>query len=61
MDGAKLTYWMTKKSIPPSELAERVGVTPTYISNLRTGKKAGSVKLWNLIAKVLEVELKELC
>lgn len=61
MDGAKLVYWMTKKNVTHSDLSEKVGVTSNYISNLRTGKRVGSVKLWEKIAEVLGIELKELC
>jgi transcriptional regulator with XRE-family HTH domain len=61
MDGAKLVYWMTKKNISMEFLAEKADVSKTHLSNLRTGKKEGSVSVWKRIAEVLEIELKELC
>lgn len=60
MESAKLVYWMAKKKITPKELAEKVGVTPTYVSNLRMGQRPGSLKVWNKIAEALEIEFKEL-
>ena len=39
MNGAKMAYYMTKKNIKNYELAEQVGVTKEYISDLKRGIK----------------------
>lgn len=60
MDGAKLVYWMAKKKITAVELAEKLSVSETYVSNLRMGQRPGSIKIWTKIAEALEIEFKEL-
>jgi transcriptional regulator with XRE-family HTH domain len=60
MEGAKLIYWMAKKNITAEWLAHEIGVHPTYISNLRTGKRAGSIKVWVKISEKLGIHVKEL-
>lgn len=61
MDNAKLAYWMVKKKVTPTHLAEKVGVSQAYISQIRSGHRIGSVSIWGKIAEALEIELKELC
>lgn len=61
MDGAKLVYWMAKKNVSMESLSEKAEISKTHLSNLRTGKKEGSVSAWKRIAEVLEIDLKELC
>jgi plasmid maintenance system antidote protein VapI len=59
MDKAKLVYWMAKKGVTVEWLAHEIGVHPTYVSNLRTGRRPGSIKVWSKISEKMGIDLKE--
>ena len=39
------------------ELAEKVGVAPSYISNIENGKRDGTISLYQKIAKALDTDI----
>lgn len=39
------------------ELAEKVGVVPSYISNIENGKRDGTISLYQKIAKTLDTDI----
>ncbi|MDX9850278.1 MAG: helix-turn-helix transcriptional regulator [Anaerolineaceae bacterium] len=45
------------RDLTQRELAERVGRSVPYLSQLETGKRAGSIKVLSEIARVLDVPL----
>lgn len=49
--GKRLSEWLDDVKITQSELADRVGYTQQYISNIVTGKKNLSVELARLISE----------
>lgn len=57
---AELVYWMAKRNISNGQLAEKVHVSKTYISHLRTGQRKGPLKTWEKIADVLGVPVSAL-
>lgn len=61
MNGAKLVYCMKKANIGTQELADKVGVSRSYISSLRNGEKSNpTLDIVIKIADVLEVTIDEL-
>ncbi len=56
----KIKTQRKKKGFTLKALAERVGCTDAYISQIETGKAKPSIKVLQKIAKVLEVEIRDL-
>lgn len=48
------------RSMRAGELAEKVGISQGYLSEIEAGKKPGSLSVLKRIAEVLEVELSDL-
>jgi len=57
---AKIVAAMRRSKVRPGELADRIGVTPQYVSYLRSGKRRPSLEMLGKIAKELGVEMGEL-
>lgn len=55
-----IKYLCSKKKISMKQLAEKSGVSLTYLYELNRGKKVPSVTIALKIAKVLKVSLKKL-
>lgn len=61
MNGAKLVYHMRRREMSNQKLAEKVGTSVGYISELRSGKKTSpTIELLIQIADALEVTVDEL-
>ena len=58
--GKKLKYYRLNKTYTQEKLAEKIGVHPTYIGKLESGKNNPSVMLLYKISRALEVKLKDL-
>ena len=56
----KIKTQRKKKGVTLKAVAERVGCTDAYISQIETGKAKPSIKVLQKIAKVLEVEIRDL-
>lgn len=57
---APLRVWREFRGMTQSELAQRAGVDKTYVSQIESGRKSGSVKVINQLAEVLGVTLDDL-
>lgn len=59
--GKKIRLARIEKDMAINELAEKVGVTPQYISDIERGRaKNPSIKLLRKIAKELDVSISQL-
>lgn len=48
------------RGITQKQLARRVGVSAAYVSQIETGKRAGSVETYARIARMLDVDVDDL-
>jgi len=55
-----LKVWRGHRGLSIRELAERAGLSASYVSEIETGRKDGSVSAMKKIAHVLGLELDEL-
>lgn len=55
-----LKVWRNYRGFTLQTLADRVGRTPSFISKLERGQNEGGVKLWQMLANVLEIDLDDL-
>ena len=58
--GQNLKKYRLKKSLTQEFLAEKVGIHPTYVSKLESGKNNPSIKMLYKITRTLEIKLPEL-
>ncbi|MCK9485107.1 MAG: helix-turn-helix domain-containing protein [Dehalococcoidia bacterium] len=58
--GQRIRTWRQRRGVSQAELAERVGVTQSSLSNYENGKRDVSVYILMEIAGALEVELEDL-
>jgi transcriptional regulator with XRE-family HTH domain len=58
---SKLKYYRSSKNISQEDIAKRLGLTKPNISNWENGKKAVPFKYFSDIAKILNVEIEDLC
>lgn len=54
---AALRYWMKKKNITQTKLAEITGLSQNYISQINTGARPGSLETIQLISNALDLDL----
>jgi DNA-binding XRE family transcriptional regulator len=57
---SRIRTFRNYRKMTVSELAEAVGISQPYLSEIETGKKTGSVDVLKRIAAVLEVDLDDL-
>lgn len=55
--GAKIRYYRTIQKMAQAEFAEKVGITPQYLSKIECGNAKPSTDLLFRIADVLGVEI----
>ncbi len=48
------------RGLTQSRLAAEAGTSPTYISQIETGRRTGSTKLWRRLARALDVDMDDL-
>lgn len=54
--GAKIKYFRQIKGIDQTELANKVGISPQYLSKIECGKQMPSIQVLILIAEKLCVD-----
>ncbi|MSO92547.1 MAG: XRE family transcriptional regulator [Rhodospirillales bacterium] len=54
---SRIRIWRENRGMTAKMLAEAAGVDPAYLSEIETGKKPGSVKALQSVAKALRVSL----
>lgn len=52
--------WRLHRGLTLSDLADRAGIAPSYLSEIETGRKPGSVAALGKLARALGVELDDL-
>lgn len=55
-----LAFWRKRAGLTQAALAERVGVSQHYLSDLEQKKRSGPVELWLKLARTLELPLDSL-
>jgi DNA-binding XRE family transcriptional regulator len=55
-----LAFWRKRAGVTQGALAEKVGVTQNYLSDVETGKRAGPVSLWLKLSGALGVPVEAL-
>lgn len=58
--GQNLKKYRLKKGLTQEFLAEKVGIHPTYVGKLESGKNNPSIKMLYKITLTLEIKLPEL-
>jgi transcriptional regulator with XRE-family HTH domain len=56
--GEKIKCERLKKSLKQYELAKKVGISNTYLSDIEVGRTSPSLKTLEKISKALEVDIK---
>ncbi|MBV4418935.1 helix-turn-helix domain-containing protein [Clostridium tyrobutyricum] len=56
--GEKIKEERIKKGLKQYELAEKAGISNTYLSDLEVGRTAPSIKTLDKLSKALEVDIK---
>jgi len=62
LDGeSPLRVWREYRGLTQSQLALAIGLkTATHVSDLETGKRAGSGRLWSKLARALNVQIEDI-
>jgi predicted transcriptional regulator len=61
LDGANpIRVWREHRGLSQSELAARADISPSYLSQLESGKRAGTTEVLSAIAAELEVAIDDL-
>ncbi len=55
-----LAFWRKKRGLTQAALAEQVGVTQAYLSEMESGKKEGGIGVLRELAAALKVGMDEL-
>lgn len=55
-----IRVWREYRGMSVKELAEKTGLTPSYLSQVETGKRAGTVDTLKKIADALRVKIDDL-
>lgn len=58
--GNPIRVWREHRGLSQQELAAVAGISPSYLSQLETGKRTGTAEVLSAIAKTLQVDLDEL-
>ena len=58
--GLNLKKYRLEKGLTQENLAEKVGIHPTYVGKLESGKNNPSIKMLYKITRTLEIKLPEL-
>lgn len=51
-----IRVYRTYRGMTQKQLAEAAGINPVYLSQIETGKRAGSVRTLTAVARVLDVD-----
>lgn len=57
---ASVRIWRERKGMTQEQLAQKVGLSKSFLSEIENGKKTGSIKTLRAIAAALEIELSSL-
>lgn len=61
LDGANpIKVWREFRGISQQQLAEKVGISKPYLSQIETGKRLGTTKVVSAVARSLDVSMDEL-
>jgi DNA-binding XRE family transcriptional regulator len=61
LDGENpLKVWRTHRGLTQQEVAKRAKISPSYLSQLESGKRTGTTKVLKSIANVLAVRIDDL-
>ena len=52
-----LNFWRVYRKLTQAALAERAGMTQSYLSDLEKGRRDGTLKQWRALAKALELPI----
>jgi transcriptional regulator with XRE-family HTH domain len=58
--GERIKFWRQQRNLTQEQLAEKIGVTPGFMSLVETGKKRASLETLRSICTELEITLNEL-
>jgi DNA-binding XRE family transcriptional regulator len=56
-----IKVWRTYRGLAQEQLAERTGLSQSYLAMLEKGERKGTVKVLRRIAEALEVDMDDLC
>jgi DNA-binding XRE family transcriptional regulator len=61
LDGANpVRVWREYRGLSQQEVAQKAGISTAYLSQLETGKRAGTPRVLSAIARVLNVDVDDL-
>ena len=53
----KLRVWREYRGFSAQDLAQAAGISQAYLSEIETGKKEGSLKVWKRLSAALDADL----
>ena len=56
----RIRVWREHRGLSAAELAAQVGISPAYLSELESGKKAGGIATLRRLADALRIDLDDL-
>lgn len=59
-DNNPIRVWREYRGLSQIELATRVGISPSYLSQLEAGKRDGTIEVLSAIASELDISLDDL-
>lgn len=59
-DENPIKVWREYRNIDQVEMANKLGITPSFLSQIETGKKTGSIKTRRKIADFLNLDLDDI-
>lgn len=61
LDGENpIKVWREYRGLKQKELAEKIDITPAYLSQIEKGEKSGSIDIFKRLAEELNVDLDDL-
>lgn len=57
---SSLRAWRKYRGMTQKQLAERLSITPVYVSDLELGNCKGPMSIWRKLASALDVSLEEI-
>ncbi len=58
--GNPLTVWREYRGLSQHQLAKMVGISPAYLSQIESGKRKGSAKIWATLAQHLQLAVEDI-
>ncbi|MGV8841409.1 MAG: helix-turn-helix transcriptional regulator [Bauldia sp.] len=55
-----LAFWRKRRKLTQGALAQKVGITQSYVAQIESGRRKGEVDLYRRLAEALQVRMEDL-